>query len=182
MSTPESAPAPATPPPAIAQPTPTTPSMDRTLALGEAACLGLAVLTLVAGLVVVVGFLVSAPALRTPSPAPDDQAKMYTYTMTETQRHQAAVEQRMAALQSFALMVGVALAFVGLGLLLGAARADDPKESLQARVARAVPGTVALMCAATVIIFAVPTAAPAAGQSPTAPPSFFAPTFPQAVA
>ena len=167
MSTNEAGPAPAANPAPVSKPAP-APISGRLLAAGQAICLGLAVLTLVGCLIVVTGFLINAPALRNPVAAPDDPARSIYHSTTESQRHQSAVEQRTATLQSLGLMVGVALAFVGLGLLLGAARADGPEEPVQARLARAVPGTVALVCSAAVMIFAGPASAPA-GPAQNAP-------------
>jgi hypothetical protein len=86
----------------------------------------------------------------------NDALRLNWYTTVESNRQRARAEQRAASYQSAAVAVGVAVAFIGLMLLLRTGRlwATAPPGTLGIweRVAHAAPGVLALVCAAAIII------------------------------
>jgi hypothetical protein len=125
------------------------------------------------------------PATRETGPSPtvpNDQTQIYWYTAVESNRQRARVEQRTAVYQSAAVAAGVGVGFIARMLFLRTGRlwAAAPAGRLGAWdwAAQVVPGVVALVCAALLVMAGrEERPAPDPKGSPYAVPSY--PSFAQ---
>jgi hypothetical protein len=115
------------------------------LAVSQPACLILAVLTFLGTVVVLAGFVVRS-----------------AWSDGDASRRPARDEHRAVVLESCGLAAGVAVAFLAVSLILGAARADPGDQATAAaRLVPMVPGLVALIGAVVIIAATAPQSRPA---------------------
>jgi hypothetical protein len=154
------------------------PAAVRWLWIAEAAALVMSLLTLFGCALALFIFLFTSLArggvVESAEPAgpKPDYSRVTAYETEQFARQRAKAELRAAVYEMCALLVGVAVAFFGLKLLLAAARAwgEEPGRGRTAWecLAPMVPGLVALVCA-TLIVATAREVSPAAGPEPDRP-------------
>jgi hypothetical protein len=152
-----------------------SPATRRWLLIAELAALVMALLTLFGCVVVLFIFLVLSMARGGAVQPPErtgtkeDYSNFAMFETAEFARQRARAEQREVVYETCALLVGVAVAFFAVKLLLAAAQGRDEEPgrapTTWERLAPMVPGLVALVCA-TAIVVAARESPPAAGPEP----------------
>jgi hypothetical protein len=145
--------------------------ITRALVVCELTSLVLALVTLLGCMVVLFVFVGRAIVQENPVKDPEvtqnpgDIYKLIIFSTAEPIREQVRIGQRAAVLRSCGLLAGVASLFLALTLFLLAVRTEAavaPRDrTLSWSLARLLPATVALVCAAVLISFSAPEGGPA---------------------